>query len=74
MTEVGTSFTKFLDLFFEVFPDRATNEVLSISLYLAGESFAGTYIPYIAHQMLRENEETDSNKVSQAIHRCPLPA
>ncbi|KAM3586229.1 Cell death protease [Umbelopsis sp. WA50703] len=57
MTEVGTSFTKFLDLFFEVFPDRATNE-----LYLAGESFAGTYIPYIAHQMLRENEETDSNK------------
>jgi hypothetical protein len=27
MTEVATSFTTFLDLFFEVFPERATNEV-----------------------------------------------
>ncbi|KAG2182332.1 hypothetical protein INT43_007262 [Umbelopsis isabellina] len=57
MTEVGTSFTKFLDLFFEIFPDRAANE-----LYVAGESFAGTYIPYIAHQMLRENEEAGKTK------------
>jgi hypothetical protein len=27
MTEVAVSFNTFLDMFFEVFPERATNEV-----------------------------------------------
>ncbi|GAB5591565.1 Cell death protease [Umbelopsis nana] len=57
MTQVATSFTTFLDLFFQVFPERATNE-----LYIAGESFAGTYIPYIAHQMLQENKKAGETK------------
>ncbi|KAH8556379.1 serine carboxypeptidase [Umbelopsis sp. PMI_123] len=57
MTEMAISFNTFLDLFFEVFPERATNE-----LYIAGESFAGTYIPYIAQQLLQQNKVAGTTK------------
>ncbi|KAI8581933.1 hypothetical protein K450DRAFT_229967 [Umbelopsis ramanniana AG] len=57
MTEMAISFNTFLDLFFEVFPERTTNE-----LYIAGESFAGTYIPYIAQHLLQQNKAAGTKK------------
>ncbi|KAG2188975.1 hypothetical protein INT44_004117 [Umbelopsis vinacea] len=61
MTEMAISFNTFLDLFFEVFPERSTNE-----LYIAGESFAGTYIPYIAQHLLQQNKAAGTKKVSSS--------
>jgi carboxypeptidase C (cathepsin A) len=82
MTEMAISFNTFLDLFFEVFPERATNEVsqddlsldtgdyerlINSQLYIAGESFAGTYIPYIAQQLLQQNKVAGTTKVRFSI-------
>ncbi|KAF9430967.1 Cell death protease [Podila epigama] len=52
MDEITTHFMAFLKAFFAVFPDRATDD-----LYLAGESYAGTYIPYFAKAILEHNEK-----------------
>lgn len=41
----------FLDKFYQVFP-----ELQSRHLYLAGESEAGTYIPYLAEALLKQNK------------------
>lgn len=49
MTEVADYFTIFLDRFFETFPDLQEHD-----MYIAGESFAGTYIPYIARRMVKD--------------------
>ncbi|ODV90477.1 hypothetical protein CANCADRAFT_15892, partial [Tortispora caseinolytica NRRL Y-17796] len=45
--EVADDIVAFLDAYFELFPTDRDND-----LYVAGESFAGTYIPYIARAML----------------------
>ena len=45
--QVAKSFAIFLDKFFLSFPYLRRAEV-----YLSGESFAGTYIPYIANELL----------------------
>ncbi|KAJ3090452.1 Cell death protease [Quaeritorhiza haematococci] len=44
-------FINFLNKFFDVFPQHRRSE-----LYMAGESFAGIYIPYIVHEILRRNK------------------
>jgi len=44
---VGKDFNTFLGQFFRVFPQYADAEI-----YIAGESFAGTYIPYIASNLI----------------------
>ncbi|KAI1302159.1 Cell death protease [Mortierella claussenii] len=50
--EVTNHFLAFLKAFFTIFPERAQDD-----LYLAGESYAGTYIPYFAKGVLDYNEK-----------------
>jgi len=45
---VGKDFNTFLGQFFKVFPQYENAEI-----YIAGESFAGTYIPYIASNLIK---------------------
>ncbi|KAI9335126.1 Alpha/Beta hydrolase protein [Obelidium mucronatum] len=47
LTEVAASFRPFLDRFFETFPDLKASDV-----YIAGESYAGQYLPYIANNII----------------------
>ncbi|KAG0207286.1 Cell death protease [Mortierella sp. GBA30] len=48
--EITDHFLAFLKAFYTIFPDHAKDE-----LYLAGESYAGTYIPYFAKGILDHN-------------------
>ncbi|KAF9177444.1 Cell death protease, partial [Haplosporangium sp. Z 11] len=50
--DITTHFLAFLKNFFAVFPEYAHDE-----LYLAGESYAGTYIPYFAKGILDHNDD-----------------
>ncbi|KAI7872013.1 Alpha/Beta hydrolase protein [Spinellus fusiger] len=50
LTQVAKDFTIFLDNFFHLFPHLEAQD-----LYLAGESYAGTYLPYIASHLLDVN-------------------
>ncbi|AET40080.1 carboxypeptidase C Ecym_5321 [Eremothecium cymbalariae DBVPG len=43
----------FLDLFFKKFPDWIKNP-----FHIAGESYAGHYIPQIAHEIIKRKEDT----------------
>ncbi|RIB08408.1 Alpha/Beta hydrolase protein, partial [Gigaspora rosea] len=56
VTQIPDQFLLFLDKFFEIFPEYAKDE-----MYLAGESFAGTFIPYIASAILKRNSERKSS-------------
>ncbi|CAF2997789.1 unnamed protein product [Rotaria socialis] len=47
LDEMANQFLSFLDRYVDVFP-----ELLDDDIYLAGESFAGQYIPYIAKDIL----------------------
>ncbi|KAL1923992.1 uncharacterized protein VTP21DRAFT_7027 [Calcarisporiella thermophila] len=51
MKQVVDQFLVFLEKFFQVFPQLEAND-----MYIAGESFAGVYIPYIASEILHRNE------------------
>ncbi|CAF3321743.1 unnamed protein product [Rotaria sp. Silwood2] len=46
LDEMANHFVSFLDRYIEVFPELLQNDI-----YLAGESFAGQYIPYIAKEI-----------------------
>ncbi|KAI8999964.1 Alpha/Beta hydrolase protein [Gaertneriomyces semiglobifer] len=48
--EIAKDFVAFLNNLFIAFPDLRRNEI-----YFSGESFAGTYIPYIANEILDGN-------------------
>ncbi|CAG8627233.1 6064_t:CDS:10 [Acaulospora morrowiae] len=50
VTQVPGQFLLFLDKFFEIFPEYSKDD-----MYITGESFAGTYIPYIASAILQRN-------------------
>ncbi|CAB4492190.1 unnamed protein product [Rhizophagus irregularis] len=54
-TQVPQQFLLFLDKFFEIFPEYSQDDI-----YLAGESFAGVYIPYIADGILKRNIESNT--------------
>ncbi|ODV96469.1 hypothetical protein PACTADRAFT_49810 [Pachysolen tannophilus NRRL Y-2460] len=49
--EVSADFVVFLEKYFELFPEDLDKEI-----YLAGESFAGQYIPYILKAIFEKNE------------------
>ncbi|KAI5949624.1 KEX1 [Candida jiufengensis] len=51
LDQIGQYFLKFLEKYFEIFPQDLKND-----LYLSGESYAGQYIPYIASYILNRNE------------------
>ncbi|KAF9085620.1 Cell death protease [Mortierella sp. AD031] len=58
LKEITDHFLSFLKVFYTIFPDRAQHE-----LYLAGESFAGTYIPYFGRGILDHNENLAAGEV-----------
>ncbi|CAF0841365.1 unnamed protein product [Rotaria sordida] len=47
LNQMSNQFLSFLDRYIEIFP-----ELLQDDIYLAGESFAGQHIPYIAQEIL----------------------
>lgn len=51
LDQITVEFVRFMEKFFELFPEDASNEI-----YFAGESYAGQYIPYIADGILRRNK------------------
>lgn len=55
LDEMAVQFIKFLEKWFELFPEYASDDI-----YLAGESYAGQHIPYIA----RAIQERNKNNVS----------
>ncbi|CAO3688037.1 unnamed protein product [Rhizopus stolonifer] len=54
LPEAADKFIQFIDKLLDLFPNLRQK-----SLYLAGESFAGTYIPYFASRMLKVNKEKE---------------
>ncbi|CAG8493243.1 6151_t:CDS:10 [Funneliformis mosseae] len=59
VTQVSQQFLLFLDKFFEIFPEYTDDD-----MYLSGESYAGTFIPYMASSILKRNSvrKTAENK------------
>lgn len=51
MTQITDEFVEFVDKLFTIFP-----KLRQQSLYIAGESFAGSYIPYFASRLLDINK------------------
>ncbi|KAF9966212.1 Cell death protease [Mortierella alpina] len=62
LKEITDHFLGFLKAFFAIFPDRAQDE-----LYLAGESYAGTYIPYFARGVLDHNEHVAAEDIAYKL-------
>ena len=52
LNEMANHFLSFLDRYIEIFPD-----ILQSDIYLAGESFAGQYIPYIAQMIITKRSK-----------------
>ncbi|KAI5955968.1 hypothetical protein KGF57_003453 [Candida theae] len=50
-------FIKFMEKYYEVYPEELDNDI-----YLAGESYAGQYIPYIAKAILERNTNLQENQ------------
>ncbi|KAL8842759.1 MAG: hypothetical protein Q9176_002395 [Flavoplaca citrina] len=50
ITEMADQMVRFLEKFFKLFPEYSNND-----LYIAGESYAGQHIPYIAKAILERN-------------------
>lgn len=57
LPQITNEFIRFLERFFELFPEDSFNLI-----YLAGESYAGQYIPYIADAVLRRNKNLGKNE------------
>lgn len=54
LTEIADDILVFLDKYFAIFPEK-----LSSQLYIAGESYAGQFIPYIAKAILDRNQKIE---------------
>ncbi|KAF2857525.1 serine carboxypeptidase [Piedraia hortae CBS 480.64] len=57
LDDMAAQFITFLEKWFAVFPEHSKDD-----LYLAGESYAGQYIPYIAKALLDRNDRTGSDQ------------
>ncbi|KAG8527995.1 Cell death protease [Bacidia gigantensis] len=53
LPEMADQVITFLEKFFQLFPEYEDDD-----LYMAGESYAGQHIPYIADAMLKRNEKS----------------
>src|SRR5699024_3062127 len=52
LDEMADDLLKFFDEYFEIFPEQLNGD-----FYIAGESFAGQYIPYFARAILNRNKK-----------------
>ncbi|KAF9938097.1 Cell death protease [Modicella reniformis] len=59
LDEIKDHFLAFLKEFFIIFPERAKDD-----LYLTGESYAGTYIPYFARGILDHNNDVPEGGIA----------
>ncbi|KAJ3186415.1 Cell death protease [Irineochytrium annulatum] len=57
--QVGNDFYTFLDGFFTIFPNLKKNK-----LFITGESYAGTYIPYISAILLNRGTLSDGTLIN----------
>ncbi|KAF9115738.1 Cell death protease [Mortierella sp. AM989] len=57
--QITDHFLAFLKAFFAIFPEHAQDD-----LYLAGESYAGTYIPYFAKGVIDHNDDVPQGEIS----------
>ncbi|KNE57924.1 hypothetical protein AMAG_04764 [Allomyces macrogynus ATCC 38327] len=70
--EIAADFVLFLKGFFDVFPQLQSSHLYALAqfvtsaTYLAGESYAGTYIPYIAATILERNQRTNATVTATA--------
>lgn len=53
LPEMADQFIIFLEKFFKIFPEYEHDDI-----YLAGESYAGQHLPYVAQAMLKRNKDT----------------
>lgn len=54
LDEMAKQFVTFLEKWFRLFPEYEHDDI-----YIAGESYAGQYIPYIAKEILARNKEAN---------------
>lgn len=59
LPDLAADLVKFLEKYFEIFPERQRDE-----FYIAGESYAGQYIPYLARAILDKNLQKTSPLMS----------
>lgn len=52
LDEITDNFVLFLDQLLHLFPQLSQQD-----LYIAGESFAGTYIPYFASRLIQQKDK-----------------
>lgn len=57
LDQIKWEFLRFMDKYFDLFPEDANNEIV-----FAGESYAGQYIPYIASAVLWRNKQKGARK------------
>ncbi|KAI5970104.1 hypothetical protein CANMA_000715 [Candida margitis] len=62
LSQVQVYFLKFLEKYFELFPEDLKNEI-----YVAGESFGGQYVPYVADAILKRNENLTDGGVEYKL-------
>ncbi|KAJ5909026.1 hypothetical protein N7495_001708 [Penicillium taxi] len=60
LNEMSAHFMIFLEKFFETFPEYERDDI-----YLAGESYAGQHIPYIAKAIQERNRAAEKNGTTQ---------
>lgn len=60
LDEMADQLISFLEKWFDIFPQYASDD-----LYLAGESYAGQHIPYIASHILSRNRNANTNKAKR---------
>ncbi|KAI0543913.1 Alpha/Beta hydrolase protein [Xylaria curta] len=57
LDEMADQFVIFLEKWYKLFPEYEHDDI-----YIAGESFAGQHIPYIAKAILERNKKTETSK------------
>ncbi len=78
LTDMASQFVQFLEKFFAIFPEYSRDDVSprrifglsganEIQIYIAGESYAGQYIPHIARAILDRNSERPDKWSLQGI-------
>ncbi|KAF7194663.1 Pheromone-processing carboxypeptidase kex1 [Pseudocercospora fuligena] len=57
MNEMASNMVTFLEKWFQIFPEYAHTDI-----YIAGESYAGQWIPYLADAMIKRNKQKMNDK------------